>query len=126
MHMRLVDIQRLLLPTLHHTLFFFFWNSAKCDPAGSEKHIFKLVWPYTCVAVVAYIGEVKGDVLNAGGRSLTILSHASGGIGVTGRTQHTYEDTHSSTENSSIILLYYIIYVATVFSISKKVGTIMS
>ena len=26
--------------------FFFFWNSAKCDPAGSEKHIFKLVWPY--------------------------------------------------------------------------------
>ena len=45
MRMRLVDIQRLLLPTLDHTLFFFFWNSAKCDPAGSEKHIFKLVWP---------------------------------------------------------------------------------
>ena len=40
MHMRLVDIQRLLLPTLDHTFFFFFfWNLAKCDPAGSKKHI---------------------------------------------------------------------------------------
>ena len=46
MRMIYIYIQRLLLPTLDHTpFFFFFWNSAKCDPAGSEKHIFKLVWP---------------------------------------------------------------------------------
>ena len=35
--------------------FFFFWNSAKCDPAGSEKHIFKLVWPYYVSCLSAWV-----------------------------------------------------------------------